>query len=40
MNPGGDYGKKEPSPALRNRSEIWVPPVGDLNELKSIGVQR
>ncbi|KAJ7717676.1 midasin nuclear AAA ATPase [Mycena metata] len=28
MNPGGDYGKKELSPALRNRfTEIWVPPV-------------
>jgi midasin len=41
MNPGGDYGKKELSPALRNRfTEIWVPPVGDLNELKSIVVQR
>lgn len=26
MNPGGDYGKKELSPALRNRfTEIWVP---------------
>ncbi|XP_065628594.1 uncharacterized protein LOC112036220 isoform X2 [Quercus suber] len=41
MNPGGDYGKKELSPALRNRfTEIWVPPVGDLNELKSIVLQR
>ncbi|KAG8852125.1 hypothetical protein FRB96_008926 [Tulasnella sp. 330] len=29
MNPGGDYGKKELSPALRNRfTEIWVPQVG------------
>ena len=28
MNPGGDYGKKELSPALRNRfTEIFVPPV-------------
>jgi midasin len=28
MNPGGDYGKRELSPALRNRfTEIWVPPV-------------
>ena len=26
MNPGGDYGKKELSPALRNRlTEIWCP---------------
>jgi midasin len=32
MNPGGDYGKKELSPALRNRfTEIWVPPI-DLRE--------
>lgn len=28
MNPGGDYGKKELSRALRNRfTEIWVPPI-------------
>ncbi|XP_059643593.1 midasin [Cornus florida] len=41
MNPGGDYGKKELSPALRNRfTEIWVPPVNDLNELRSIALQR
>ncbi|KAK9282633.1 hypothetical protein L1049_010852 [Liquidambar formosana] len=41
MNPGGDYGKKELSPALRNRfTEIWVPPVSDLNELRSIALQR
>lgn len=41
MNPGGDYGKKELSPALRNRfTEIWVPPVSDLNELKSIAQER
>ncbi|KAJ3005956.1 AAA ATPase midasin, partial [Thoreauomyces humboldtii] len=37
MNPGGDYGKKELSPALRNRfCEIWVPGVtgrGDLDGL-------
>ncbi|KAJ1295332.1 hypothetical protein BS78_01G216000 [Paspalum vaginatum] len=37
MNPGGDYGKKELSPALRNRfTEIWVPAVTDVDELKSI----
>jgi len=37
MNPGGDYGKKELSPALRNRfTEIWVPSVGDLVELRGI----
>ncbi|KAH9607417.1 hypothetical protein KSS87_007507 [Heliosperma pusillum] len=37
MNPGGDFGKKELSPALRNRfTEIWVPSVGDLDELREI----
>ncbi|KAI4355485.1 hypothetical protein L6164_004254 [Bauhinia variegata] len=41
MNPGGDYGKKELSPALRNRfTEIWVPPVGDLDELRDIALKR
>ncbi|KAG8189752.1 hypothetical protein JTE90_012927 [Oedothorax gibbosus] len=31
MNPGGDYGKKELSPALRNRfTEIWCP--SDISE--------
>ncbi|KAK1434225.1 hypothetical protein QVD17_11144 [Tagetes erecta] len=41
MNPGGDYGKKELSPALRNRfTEIWVPPVSDLNELKCIALEK
>ncbi|RYP85297.1 hypothetical protein DL769_001028 [Monosporascus sp. CRB-8-3] len=30
MNPGGDFGKKELSPALRNRfTEIWVPPLSE-----------
>jgi midasin len=37
MNPGGDYGKKELSPALRNRfTEIWVPPVDDREDLELI----
>ncbi|KAG6377007.1 hypothetical protein JVT61DRAFT_1050 [Boletus reticuloceps] len=37
MNPGGDYGKKELSPALRNRfTEIWVPPVDDPSDLLMI----
>ena len=37
MNPGGDYGKKELSPALRNRfTEIWVPAVGDRDDLLQI----
>lgn len=41
MNPGGDYGKKELSPALRNRfTEIWVPSVNDFIELKSIALNR
>ncbi|KAL8046294.1 hypothetical protein ABFX02_08G168300 [Erythranthe guttata] len=41
MNPGGDYGKKELSPALRNRfTEIWVPSVSDTDELKSIAHER
>lgn len=34
MNPGGDFGKKELSPALRNRfTEIWVPGVDNLDDL-------
>ena len=37
MNPGGDYGKKELSPALRNRfSEIWVPQISDTADLITI----
>ncbi|KAI8642397.1 hypothetical protein BD408DRAFT_180035 [Parasitella parasitica] len=37
MNPGGDYGKKELSPALRNRfTEIWVPSVTDRDDLTKI----
>ncbi|KAH9969750.1 P-loop containing nucleoside triphosphate hydrolase protein [Russula dissimulans] len=37
MNPGGDYGKKELSPALRNRfTEIWVPPVDARADLTQI----
>jgi len=34
MNPGGDFGKRELSPALRNRfTEIWVPPVDDYSDI-------
>jgi midasin len=34
MNPGGDFGKRELSPALRNRfTEIWVPPIESLDEI-------
>ncbi len=37
MNPGGDFGKKELSPALRNRfTEVWVPSLGDVDDLKMI----
>lgn len=37
MNPGGDYGKKELSPALRNRfTEIWVPAVDNRDDLVQI----
>ena len=37
MNPGGDYGKKELSPALRNRfSEIWCPSLNKREDLTSI----
>ncbi|KAF2497757.1 P-loop containing nucleoside triphosphate hydrolase protein [Lophium mytilinum] len=37
MNPGGDYGKKELSPALRNRfTEIWVPSLSDVNDIVQI----
>ena len=37
MNPGGDYGKRELSPALRNRfTEIWVPHTTDHNEILEI----
>ncbi|ODV67088.1 midasin [Hyphopichia burtonii NRRL Y-1933] len=37
MNPGGDYGKKELSPALRNRfTEIWAPSMEDFNDVRQI----
>ena len=37
MNPGGDYGKKELSPALRNRfTEIWVPSMEDFDDVMLI----
>ena len=40
MNPGGDFGKKELSPALRNRfTEIWVPPLDDRVDLLHIIAQ-
>ena len=37
MNPGGDYGKRELSPALRNRfTEIWVPPLSAEEDIFEI----
>lgn len=37
MNPGGDYGKKELSPALRNRlTEIWVPAPATIDDFSPI----
>ncbi|XP_053314521.1 midasin [Spea bombifrons] len=37
MNPGGDFGKKELSPALRNRfTEIWCPQSNDRQDLVEI----
>lgn len=37
MNPGGDFGKKELSPALRNRfTEIWCETCTDPEDVKAI----
>jgi midasin (ATPase involved in ribosome maturation) len=37
MNPGGDFGKKELSPALRNRlTELWVEPVSERCDVDGI----
>jgi MoxR-like ATPase len=37
MNPGGDYGKRELSPALRSRfTEIWVPQVTDPSDIEMV----
>ena len=37
MNQGGDFGKRELSPALRNRfTEVWIPPVTSEADLVSI----
>jgi len=34
MNPGGDFGKRELSPALRSRfTEIWVPSITDPSDI-------
>ena len=41
MNPGGDFGKRELSPALRNRfTEIWVPSITAREELIQILKER
>lgn len=37
MNPGGDFGKKELSPALRDRfTEIWCPAYENFDDIKQI----
>ena len=37
MNPGGDFGKRELSPALRNRfTELWVPALSESDELRQL----
>lgn len=37
MNPGGDYGKRELSPALRSRfTEIWVPPLRAREDVEAV----
>jgi midasin (ATPase involved in ribosome maturation) len=37
MNPGGDHGKRELSPALANRfTTVWVPPILDEGELAAL----
>ncbi|KAJ1731573.1 AAA ATPase midasin, partial [Coemansia sp. Benny D160-2] len=41
MNPGGDYGKRELSPALRNRfTELWAPTTQDAADLRMILLKR
>ena len=41
MNPGGDFGKKELSPALRNRfTEVWIGSVGKASEMENIVAKR
>jgi midasin len=37
MNPGGDFGKRELSPALRSRfTEIWVPQISDRQDFELV----
>ncbi len=41
MNPSGDYGKKELSPALRNRFlEVWCPSDNSRDDLRAIVVRK
>ncbi|KAJ1768723.1 AAA ATPase midasin, partial [Coemansia sp. RSA 1843] len=41
MNPGGDYGKRELSPALRNRfTELWAPTTQDRDDLQLVLLKR
>jgi hypothetical protein len=37
MNPGGDFGKRELSPALRSRfTEIWIPSANSATDIALI----
>ena len=37
MNPGGDFGKRELSPALRSRfTEIWVTPISESSDVNLV----
>ncbi|CAM9377533.1 unnamed protein product, partial [Scytosiphon promiscuus] len=37
MNPGGDFGKRELSPALRSRfTEVWVPALSDREDMEGV----
>ena len=37
MNPGGDFGKRELSPALRSRfTEIWVPSISQRSDIEMV----
>ncbi|KAL2164658.1 hypothetical protein VTH06DRAFT_3875 [Thermothelomyces fergusii] len=41
MNPGGDFGKKELSPALRNRfTEVWVPAFTEVDDVHDIVISK
>jgi midasin len=41
MNPGGDFGKKELSPALRNRfTEVWVSAFSEVDDVHDIVVSK